>query len=137
MKMTKLIREYITDEITKKYQFLIEAAEKEYEESSVADVTHNTTKELNEIVKKTFRERLAPYYAPEDLEAMMNYHATLVTEPYKYGILPIKKKVHMEKINKITSARDKAIKETLIAMELGGSKADLDRMLAAICPEEM
>ena len=133
MKMTKLIREYITDEVSKKYQPLIDAAEEEYKSNSEKIVVSETQKELEDIAAKMWKERLAPYYAPKDLDAMIA-STTLIGCPHKWGIYSIPEEQYSQKIKQLRSARDKTIKDILITMELGGSKADLDRMLASVVP---
>lgn len=136
MRMSKLIREYITEEITKKYQPLIAAAEEERNLNPAKKVMLETAKELKTIATQMWRERLAPYYDPDDLEAMI-VCTTLIGEPHKWGISSIQEEKYAEKLNKLRANRDKAIKDTLIAMELGGTKDDLDKLLAAINPEEV
>ena len=134
MKMTKLIREYITDEITKKYQPLIDAVNNKYDLESGRNILRETTKEITEYAKNLYRERLAPYYAEEDLNALLNDYT--IYGPSSYRAEPIANKKHGEEISALTAARGEKIRDVLITMELGGTKADLDKMLSEINPSE-
>ena len=134
MKMTKLIREYITDEINKKYRPLLDAANAKYDLESGRKILRETTAEITEYAKNLYRERLAPYYEEKDLDGLLNDYT--VYSPSSYRAVPIANKKHDEEISSLTAARDKKIRDVLITMELGGTKADLDRMLSEIDPSE-
>ena len=134
MKMTKLIREYITDEITKKYQPLVDAVNSSYDLEFGRKILRETTKEITEYAKSLYRERLAPYYAEEDLKALLNDYTIYGPSPYRAE--PIANKKHDEEISALTAAREKKIRDVLISMELGGTKADLDKMLSEIDPSK-
>ena len=133
MKMTKLIREYITDEITKKYQPLLDAANAKYDLESGRKILRETAAEITEYAKNLYRERLAGYYAEEALKYLLNDYT--VYSPSSYRATPIANKKHDEEVSKIVATRDKAIRDVLLTMELGGTKADLDKMLSEINPE--
>ena len=133
MKMTKLIREYITDEITKKYQPLLDAANTKYDLESGKNVLKETTKEISEYAKQLYRERLAPYYEEKDLDDLLDDYQ--VNTPNSYRVEPAANKKYREEISRLKATRDKAIRDVMLTMELGGTKADLDKMLSEINPE--
>lgn len=134
MKVTKLIREYIEEQINAKYQPAIDAAAKlNADDSTLEQVRADTTKELKELVRNTYKERLAPFYDPDDLQKMLEGRS-FVMEPSSYRILPTAEKKRNAALEKLHAARAKAIRSVLLELELGATKADLDRLLAAVNP---
>lgn len=135
MKVTKIVREYITETVNNKYQPLIDAINEKYAgcEDRVAEIKGQTRKELNEMARKVFRERLAPFYTPEDLDKLLD-DRHLVSAPSDWAASPIQCKERNEETAKVRDERDAAIKNILITLELGGTKADLDRLLNEINP---
>lgn len=135
MKVTKIVREYITETVNNKYQPLLDAIEKKYAGANerVEEVRNQTRKELNDIALKLFRERLAPFYTPEDLDKLLD-DRHLVSAPSDWAASPMQCKERNEETAKVRDERDAAIKNILITLELGGTKADLDRLLNEINP---
>ena len=135
MKVTKIVREYITETVNNKYQPLLDAIEKKYAEANerVTEVREQTRKELNDVALKLFRERLAPFYTPEDLANLLD-DRHLVSAPNDWGASPIQCKKRNEETAKVRDERDAAVKNILITLELGGTKADLDRLLNEVNP---
>ena len=137
MKVTKIVREYITETVNNKYQPLLDAIEKKYAGANerVEEVKEQTRKELNDVAIKLFRERLAPFYTPEDLDNLVNDNRYFVNAPSDYWAAhPIQCKKRDEEMAKVRDERDAAVKNILITLELGGTKADLDRLLNEINP---
>lgn len=137
MKVTKIVREYITEQVNAKYQPKLDAIAKKYDGAleKLNEIKEQTVKEMSEVVNKTWRERLAPFYTEEDLNNMTNDRC-YVSEPRFWGAETIETKKRNKESSKIIEERDNAIKNILITLELGGTKADLDRMLSEIKPEE-
>lgn len=133
MRMTKAIREYIADKITEKYQPYIDALAKKYDLDADEKAINAIKNEVEEAAKKMFTEKLAPYYEPADLKALMGGYS--IYRPNRWGIEERGKKEYHEEKDKLTAARDAAIKETIVTMDLGGTKEQLDEMLAKINPE--
>lgn len=135
MKVTKIVREYITETVNNKYQPLIDAVNEKYAgcEDKVAEIKEQTRKELNEMVRKVFRERLAPFYTEEALETLMG-ERYLVDSPSSWRVCTTEAQKRNDETEKLTNERDTAIKNILITLELGGTKADLDRLLSEINP---
>lgn len=136
MKMSKVIREYITESVTDKYQPLIAAAETKRDEvtSKVNDVKKQVREKLNKTVYEAYRKALAPFYTPDDLDVLTKRDKNYVYEPSYYGVRPIEADKYDAEIDRLRSERDAAIKNILITLELGGTKADLDRLLSEINP---
>lgn len=135
MRMTKIVKDYITDEITAKYQPHIDAAEAEYngDAEAVNQAVIDVRARMEDVVKQAYRKALAPFYDEENLSRVLQ--RDVVGSPYIWQAASKKAIKRNDVVGKLTAARDKAIKDVLITMELGGTKADLDRMLAEIAPE--
>ena len=143
MKVTKIIREYIEEKINAKYSPMIEAVKAKYDD---ADKTCEETKEavrksLEQCARDEFRKALAEFYSPEDLEELLphdinNQNRNVVSSPYRYSIAPKHAKARAEEIDALQNKRDKAIRNVLIGLELGGTKQDLDRLLEEALSDE-
>ena len=136
MKVTKIVREYITETVNNKYQPLIDAINEKYAgcEDKVAEIKKQTRKELDEMAHKVFRERLAPFYTAEMLDALVGEERCLVGFPDLWCVRTTETQKRNDETEKLTNERDAAIKNILITLELGGTKADLDRLLSEINP---
>lgn len=134
MRMTKLVRDYISEKIAKKYQPFIDALSEKYKVDEAQKAIEQVKGEVEELAKRMFLDKLAPYYDPKDLGALIDSYS--IYRPSRWGIEPSAEKRYAEAKRRLEAARDKAIKETLITMELGGTKEQLDEMLAKINPAE-
>lgn len=131
MKVTKLIREYIEESVAKKFEPALENLKQAYDLEAPNQAMLAVRDELREIAAQKYREALAPFYTPEDLESLFR-DRDLVNTPYSYRVSPICEKAYKEKKAALQNASDKAIKNILIELELGGTKKDLDRLLSEI-----
>lgn len=133
MKVTKLIREYVAEQVTAKYPET--EAEKRYAEN--LDEIQNTIKELQEIIKD-YSLKLCEQANIEleiddwdkndkiySFDPILTYGG--YNSPYARA-LNEKRNERKEKINK-------AIKDILINLELGATKAELDEMLKKLGEE--
>lgn len=134
MRMTKAIREYIADEITAKYQPYIDALAKKHNLDADDKAINAIKKEVEEAAKQMFTEKLAPYYEPDDLKALMDDYS--IYRPKRWGVDYLNHKQYCKEKEKLTAAREAAIRETIVTMDLGGTKEQLDEMLAKINPAE-
>lgn len=139
MKVTKIIREYIEEKIDAKYSPMIEAVKAKYDD---ADKVYEETKEavrnsLEQYARDEFRKALAEFYSPEDLEELFGNNSRKVVDfPYRYTVSPKHVNARAEEIDALQKKRDKAIKNVLIGLELGGTKQDLDRLLEEALSDE-
>lgn len=139
MKVTKIIREYIEEKINAKYAPMIQAVKAKYDDANKA---YEETKEavrnsLEQYARDEFRKALAEFYSPEDLEELFNNNSRKVVDfPYRYTVSPKHDKARAEEIDALQKKRDKAIKNVLIGLELGGTKQDLDRLLEEALSDE-
>lgn len=130
MKVTKLIREYVEKKVNESYPKSV--AELVYEEHNrkINDAITEANEKVYEYAKALAEELNAKYGFPADssLRACDNYSS--ITNKYDYDseIYQAYRKARDERQTKIETK----IEEILITLELGGSKADLDEMLANI-----
>lgn len=137
MKVTKLIREYVAEQVTAKYPET--EAEKQYQEK--LDKIQNKTDELNNQIKE-YSLKLCKQ-ANEDLgiEVWADKNDKIhlsscyciassgsYNNPYAINLRSLKEE-RTKKINK-------AIKDILVNLELGATKAELDMMLRKLGEED-
>lgn len=136
MKMSKVIREYITETVTKKYENLIsEASEKRAKaESDYRKAKDQFEEKMRQIAGAEFDKQFSKYFDEQDFSKMSSRGVNVYT-PSLYGVMTAKEKVYSEKVNKLIAKRDNTIKNILIELELGGTKEDLDRLLSSIDPD--
>lgn len=136
MKVTGIVKKYITESVKAKYDPIINSINKKYSDAKteVDSVIEKTKKELNKIATETFRKALAPYYDTDDLDELMSDRA-LVASPYRWNVYPSNEKKRLTKVDKLEKEKQKTIDDILITLELGGTKADLDRLLSEVNPE--
>lgn len=137
MKVTKIVREYIVDSVNAKYQPIIDAINAKYSgaKEECEKVREQTRVELNKIAMNMYRERLAPFYDEEEMKYSFDRDINLIYDPLRYNSRTIKEKKRDEEIAKISKEKEDTIKNILITLELGGTKADLDRLLSEVNPE--
>lgn len=137
MKVTKLIREYVAEQVTAKYPET--EAEKLYQEK--LDKIQNKTDELNNQIKeyslklcKQANEDLGiEVWADKNdkihLSSCYNVASSgSYNNPYAINLRSLKEE-RTKKINK-------AIKDILVNLELGATKAELDMMLRKLGEED-
>lgn len=130
MRVTKLIREYVEKKVNKSYPKSV--AELVYEEHNrkINDAITEANEKVYEYAKALAEELNAKYGFPADsnLQARNDYNAIKNKYDYDSEIYQAYRKAKDERKKKIETK----IEEILITLELGGSKADLDEMLANI-----
>ena len=133
MKMSKIIKEYIVEEVTKKYQPKIDAL------SQAIDECNNELNSLEDKAKAMaekvaldyFNEHIRPLYPDTvdfDSKNISVYFRNVWADTTKVKDLK-------EKLAETIKRRDKKEKAILVELELGGTKADLDRLLSSIDPD--
>jgi vacuolar-type H+-ATPase subunit H len=130
MKVTRLIREYVVKKVNESYPKSV--AELVYEEhnKSISDAITEANERVSEFAKKLAEELNEKYGFPNDCKlTACDYHSTISSRyDYDSEIARASRKAREERKKKIA---DK-VEEILLTLELGGSKADLDEMLANI-----
>lgn len=132
MRVSKLIRDYITDSVNEKYQPLFDRLDDIHQQDLFKERAEAFRKEMREAFIAQFVKRFGDDYSPEQLSEVTK--GISVSLPYYYDS---RCKYHMqnaEVCRKLRDRREKDINSILIKLELGGSKEDLDRLLSAVDP---
>jgi hypothetical protein len=135
MKVTKLIREYVEKSVAK-------AMPDKKEETDEIQVEYDEmTKDINEYAKKRMTEFLEKhkgnvigYYASYNYDETEKTAKYLIREVHTHTP-SIRTKLSdeiCEENKKLAEARGVAVNDILVNLELGGTKADLDRMIAEL-----
>ena len=132
MKMTKTIREFIEEQVTER----AESNAKLIELREAADAARDSWNNAKEAARKEFDAKLAELSAAHGL-AGTDYYGKPV-KPQITGFqyvdcryLP-EVKAYDEYKAQLDSKRDRAIKDIIVSMELGGTKNELMEMIAAL-----
>lgn len=132
MKMTKAIREFIEEQVTE----LAKSDAKLIELREVADAARDSWNNAKEAARKEFNAKLAELGAAHGL-ACIDYNGKPVNPQitgFQYvdcRYLP-EVKAYDEYKAQLDSKRGRAIKDIIVSMELGGTKAELMEMIAAL-----
>lgn len=132
MKMTKTIREFIEEQVTER----VESNAKLIELREAADAACNRWNNALEAVRKEFDAKLAELGATHGL-AYTDYYgnpanpqiSSFRNADCRY-LLEVK--AYDEYRAQLNSKRDRAIKDIIVSMELGGTKKELMEMIAAL-----
>ena len=130
MKVTKIVREYIEESVGKKFQPAIDALKEKYALGEAAETERAVMKRIKTAAKALYTEVMGPYYTAENMETLMNGWS--ICSPCSYRVRPIAEREYDEESAALKRRRDDTIKNILITLELGGTKADLDRMLTEV-----
>ena len=132
MKMTKAIREFIEEQVTER----AESNAKLIELREAADAASNRWNNALEVARKEFDAKLAELGATYGL-AYTDYYGN-PADPQISNFrnadcryLP-EVKAYDEYRAQLNSKRDRAIKDIIVSMELGGTKKELMEMIAAL-----
>lgn len=135
MKVTKLIREYVEKSVAKAMPDKKEEADKiqvEYEEMT-KDINDYAKKRMSEFAEK-HKGDIRGYYSGYGYDQFEKEKEYLIREVHTHTPSIRTKpsdEIHEEN-KKLAEARKNAIEDILINLELGGTKADLDRMIAEL-----
>ena len=132
MKMTKTIREFIEEQVTER----AESNAKLIELREAADAACNRWNNALAAARKEFDARLAELGATHEL-AYTDYYGNPANPQISNfrnadcRYLP-EVKAYDEYRAQLNSKRDRAIKDIIVSMELGGTKKELMEMIAAL-----
>lgn len=129
MRVTKIIREYVEKTVNAIPQFANKSEEElacENLETKINDFKNNMAIEMENLVNSRIAEFREENNLPEDVVVKFQTNYSPVYS--SIWCSSIKSKADTKK-NERASARQKAIEEILVALELGGTKAELDEML--------
>lgn len=130
MRVTKLIREYVVKKVNESYPKSVAELAYEKHGKNINEAITEANEKVYEFAKKLAEELNAKYGFPADSNLTACNHYNSVTNKYNYDceIYQAYRKAQDERKKKI----EEKIEEILLTLELGGSKADLDEMLANI-----
>lgn len=134
MKMTKTIREFIEEQVTERAESASNTKLTELREA--ADAARDRWNDALETARKEFNAKLAELGAAHGL-AYIDYYGK-PADPHignfsctDYRYLP-EVKAYEEYKSQLSNKRARAIKDIVVSMELGGTKAELMEMIAAL-----
>lgn len=141
MKVTKLIREYVQERVSKVYDPAIEAADKAAAEAKIAAKQRFTMFEddLHDFAKLLADEASAKLlvFAEERGVAIVSSSYTNAQKFFSASIdadsTPTKKET--ERANTLRNQRNAKVREILVGLELGATKTELERLLMNIAVE--
>jgi hypothetical protein len=126
MKVSKIIKDYVTEQVRVVYDSRIDKAVEEYEQNysrPTQEIIERCVASFNRQLKEELSSKgiiLTDRHTNEPLKELV------AISVYSYGI---NGKVVNEEISKLNKERDNKIKEILVTLELGGTKEQLDEML--------
>ena len=130
MRVTRLIREYVEKKVRESYPKSVAELVYEKHSKNLNEAITEANEKVYEFTKKLAEELNAKYGFPADsnLQACNDYNTIKSKYDYDSEIYQAYSKARGERQMKIKEK----IEEILLTLELGGSKADLDEMLANI-----
>ena len=132
MKVTKLIREYVEQTVSEKYDKQISPEEEVLKalEKKLSDFHSEVNKQVEQLINNAIDMLIVDASIPEDVKKTISNKqpSTISYRTYNTEI-DCKARAKRKERDK---ARDEAIKNILLTLELGGTKADLDRMIAEL-----
>lgn len=134
MKMTKAIREFIEEQVTARAESASNTKLTELREA--ADAARERWEDALEVARKEFDAKLAELGTTHGL-AYIDYYGRPAT-PRTSGFACVDNrylpevKAYNEYKAQLDIKRDRAIKDIIVSMELGGTKAELMEMIAAL-----
>lgn len=130
MRVTKLIREYVVKKVNESYPKSVAELVWEEHSKSLDSAVTEAHERVFEFAKKLAEELNEKYGFPVDSNLRACNHHNSIASRYNYDseIYQASRKAREERQKKI----EEKIEEILLTLELGGSKTDLDEMLANI-----
>ena len=128
MRVSKVVREYIEKQVNARYP----KTENEIKADEIKDIISKANQEMLELIEKAKQEIsnqiIKKYGLTEEMGKQDNrYH----DYRFDYWNSPIEIKANTDKENR-RKAVEKKIEDIIVTLELGGTKADLEKMLAEI-----
>jgi intergrase/recombinase len=124
MRVTKLIREYVVKSINSKIVFGKPTADYEAAKKHLIEVQKDLNEQVREFAEKLCQE--ANQNQPEGFKVYLTT-SSLIYSNYLDAPLYHAANAHEKEIRK---RRENAIESILLELELGGTKADLERLIA-------
>lgn len=128
MRVTKIVREYIEEQVEKKYPL----------PQKPEDVYSKMTDEIHDAIVPIAVDIISRYTDRVEFYANWNYEKILSAEDFAKNISFSFKgytkakdlEEYKQNCREIKTKREKAVKDIIVTLELGGTKKDLEEMLA-------
>lgn len=128
MRVTKLIREYVEEQVSAIPKFKnLTPEEQEYKAltSNLSNFQNSVDKEIDESVAEAIANFRMAHNLGEDVKIEVSCHTKVTWTAYNSDLADRARKAERER----KGARDNAIKEILLNLELGADRKALDEML--------
>lgn len=128
MRVTKLIREYVEETVSAMPKFAnLTPEEQEYKtlQSNITDFQNAVDKEVDESVAEAIEKFRTTHNLGADIKLEVSCYTKVNWGTYNSDIANRARKAERER----KEARDNAIKEILLNLELGADRKELDEML--------
>ena len=131
MRVTKIVREYIEEQVGKVYSTKTpeEIAMEQFNEMVGAFVI-NLDKEVNTMVDNAIAQFKADNNVPNDFVINHSHYTAITKDTWNMDMRREADKAREKRVK----AKHNAIKDIILTLELGGTKADLDKMLKDLVP---
>lgn len=129
MRVSKVVREYIEKQVNARYP----KTENELKAEQVRDLVNKANQEITELIDTAKREISNQVIAKYGLTEEMGKQEEKSYQDYKFNTWnsPIEIKANTDKQNRRQAVSQK-IEDIIVTLELGGTKADLEKMLEEI-----
>lgn len=129
MRVTKLIREYVETEVSKAYAEKT-PKEKKYDCTikSINDFRENLTDQVKDFINEAIADFCEENDIPADIKIFKTDNAIISYKDWDSDIRKQSDKARKERLDQ----RDNKIKDILLNLELGASRAELEEMLKHI-----
>ena len=128
MRVTKLIREYVEETVKAMPKFAnLTPDEQKYKalQSNIADFQNAIDKEVDESVAEAIENFRITHNLGADIKLEVSCHTKVNWSAYNSDLADKARKAERER----KGARDSAIKDILLSLELGADRKELDEML--------
>ena len=134
MRVTKAVREYIEKQVRAKIEKKYEAEKNE--SKRIKDIKADIETRAAEAARQA---AIAVFMEAKNYEDILDFDEKFVQDIYMSGysrVLDLKDKVYQSSIHnwsrRMNNEVDEKVQDIIVTLELGGNKADLDRMLSEI-----
>lgn len=132
MRVTKFVREYIEESVSKAMSEK-STAEKEYDafHNDIRQFIEQVEDEVKNMVNEAIENYRMTHNVPDDVKITQTDYTLIHCGDWNSAIR--NEAAAMKR--KRETAKERAVKDIIITLELGGTKADLDAMLSKVATE--
>ena len=134
MRVTKAVREYIEKQVRAKIEQKYEAEKNE--SKRIKDIKADIETRAAEAARQA---AIAVFMEAKNYEDILNFDEKFVQDIYMSGtsrVLDLKDRVYQNSIHnwsrRMHNEVEEKVQDIIVTLELGGNKADLDRMLSEL-----